>query len=179
VLDVGAGLSWGAGLISIGALIAITSVCLTVLYGQTRVMFAMSRDGLVPRAFARVSKRHTPAFVTLLFGGFIAVIAALVPLTVIVELVNIGTLFAFVIVNIGVVILRRTRPDLDRGFRVPLVPVVPIIGALLCIYLMAQLPFTTWVRFGLWLLAGLVIYFVYGMRHSRLQRGAAVHTSDV
>ena len=93
------------------------------------------------------------------------------PLEQIVQLVNIGTLFAFVVVNIGVIILRRTRPDLERGYRVPFVPVFPIIGTLLCLYLMIDLPLATWGRFLIWMALGLVIYFIYGMRHSRLRQG--------
>jgi basic amino acid/polyamine antiporter, APA family len=174
VLEDGAGMPWGATVISVGALIAITSVVLTVLYGQTRIMFAMSRDGLVPRRFSRVSERTgTPIGLTAGFALFIAAIAAVVPLAEIAKLVNIGTLFAFVLVNIGVIILRRTRPDLERGFRVPLVPVVPIIGCLLCGYLMITLPATTWERFVIWMALGLVIYFTYGRRHSRLRLAAA------
>jgi APA family basic amino acid/polyamine antiporter len=170
VLEDGAGMPWGATVISVGALIAITSVVLTILYGQTRIMFAMSRDGLVPRSFSNVSERTgTPVGLTAGFALLIAVLAALVPLTTIAELVNIGTLFAFVLVNIGVVILRRTRPDMERGFRVPFVPVFPIIGVLLCFYLMIKLPVDTWLRFVVWLVIGLVIYFAYGRRHSRLR----------
>ena len=172
VLDEGAGISWGATLISIGALIAITSVVLTVLYGQTRIMFAMSRDGLVPDKMASLSeRRRTPVFTTMLFGGLIAIIAALVPLTTIAELVNIGTLFAFFIVNIGVMVLRRTRPELDRGFRVPAVWVCAPIGAALCIYLMTKQPLDTWLRFFGWMALGLLIYFFYGRKHSKLRRG--------
>ena len=172
VLDKGANLSWGATVISVGALIAITSVVLTILYGQTRIMFAMSRDGLVPRGLSRVSERTgTPVGLTIGFALFISVIAAVVPLTTIAELVNIGTLFAFVLVNAGVIILRRTRPDLERGFHVPFVPVFPIIGILLCGYLMIDLPLATWGRFVVWMAIGLVIYFAYGRRHSRLRRG--------
>jgi APA family basic amino acid/polyamine antiporter len=178
VLSEGVGTSWGAGMIEIGALVAITSVVLTILYGQTRIMYAMSRDGLVPRAFSRTGARQTPVVATALFGILIAVLAATVPLDVIFELVNIGTLFAFVIVNIGVIVLRRTRPDLQRGFRVPWVPVVPIIGALLCFYLMKQLTVETWLRFIGWLLLGLIIYFAYGRRHSRLQQGETVITDE-
>jgi APA family basic amino acid/polyamine antiporter len=131
----------------------------------------MSRDGLLPDIFARLSARRTPWVTTLMFGILTAMIAALLPLTEIAKLVNIGTLFAFLIVNIGVIILRRTQPDLERGFRVPFVPVFPIIGSLLCIYLMSRLEFETWARFVGWLVLGLVIYFVYGRTHSRLQRG--------
>ena len=166
------GMDWGATVISIGALIAITSVVLTILYGQTRIMFAMSRDGLVPRGLAKISAtRRTPARITAGFGIFIALIAAFVPLSAIVELVNIGTLFAFVVTNIGVIVLRRTRPDLERGFKVPWVPVVPIIGALLAIYLMTRLEGATWWRFAIWMALGLLIYSVYGYRHSRLRQG--------
>ena len=179
VLAEGVGTSWGSGMIEVGALIAITSVVLTILYGQTRIMYAMSRDGLVPPIFSKVSRRQTPAAATALFGVLIAILAATVPLDVIFELVNIGTLFAFVIVNIGVIVLRRTRPELPRGFRVPWVPVVPIIGALLCVYLMRELTVETWLRFLGWLALGLLIYFAYGRRHSKLQHGETVITKDV
>jgi APA family basic amino acid/polyamine antiporter len=176
VLDEGAGFGWAANIISFGALVAITSVVLTILYGQTRIMFAMCRDGLMPRAFANVNeKTRTPIRITATFGVLIAVVAAFVPLTEIVKLVNIGTLFAFIVVNIGVVVLRRTKPDLKRGYRVPFVPVFPIIGTLLCIYLMRYLERDTWLRFIGWLLLGLIIYFIYGKRHSRLRRGEVVN----
>jgi APA family basic amino acid/polyamine antiporter len=174
VLDKGAGLSWGATLISIGALIAITSVVLTILYGQTRIMFAMARDGLVPPRLAKLhDARRTPAFTTALFAFFIAILAAVVPLSEIAKLVNIGTLFAFLLVNVGVMVLRRTRPDLERGFRVPAVYVCAPIGAALCMYLMITLPLATWLRFVGWLVAGLAIYGLYGRRHSRVRRGEA------
>jgi APA family basic amino acid/polyamine antiporter len=175
-IKIGAGLDWAGDLLSFGALVAITSVTLTILYGQTRIFFAMSRDGLLPDVFARLSVRRTPWITTLTFGILTAVMAALLPLTEIAKLVNIGTLFAFLIVNIGVIILRRTQPDLERGFRVPFVPVFPLIGAVLCIYLMSRLELVTWIRFGGWLLLGLVIYFVYGRTHSRLQRGQGPDT---
>jgi basic amino acid/polyamine antiporter, APA family len=171
VLDKGAGWPGGATIISIGALIAITSVVITIFYGQTRIMFAMSRDGLVPRRLSSLTARRTPAFTTILFAIPIAVLAALVPLKEIAELVNIGTLFAFLLVNIGVMVLRRTRPELDRGFRVPAVFVCAPIGGALCIYLMAQLPAVTWLRFGIWLVVGLIIYAAYSRSHSRLRRG--------
>jgi len=174
-LEDGAGISWGAALISVGALVAITSVVLTVMYGQTRIFFAMCRDGLAPRRLAKISPRFkTPIVITASFGAFIAVIAAVVPLAEIVELVNIGTLFAFFVSNLAVIVLRRTQPDMKRTFRVPFVPFFPIIGAGLCVYLMSRLPATTWWRFGVWLAIGLLIYFLYGRRHSRLQRGQVV-----
>jgi APA family basic amino acid/polyamine antiporter len=176
VVTKGVGISWAGDLISFGALIAITSVVLTVLYGQTRIMFAMCRDGLLPARFAAVSQRTgTPVMVTATFGILIAILAALVPLKTIAELVNIGTLFAFLLVNIGVIWLRYSRPDLERPFRVPAVWVVGVVGGALCVYLMAQLPGATWLRFFGWMALGLVIYAAYGYRHSRLRTGE--HTS--
>jgi basic amino acid/polyamine antiporter, APA family len=170
-LSEGAGIGWGADIVSFGALVAITSVVLTMLYGQTRVAFAMSRDGLMPERLATVWERtRTPVLLTLLFAAPIALIAAFVPLTDIAELVNIGTLFAFLIVNIAVIWLRRTKPDMERRFRVPFVPVFPLIGAALCIYLMTKLPSDTWMRFIVWLILGLVIYAAWGYRHSRMRR---------
>jgi basic amino acid/polyamine antiporter, APA family len=151
--------------------VAIPSVILVILYGQTRIFFAMCRDGLLPPRFATVHPRFgTPARLTLGLGGLIAVLAALVPLGQIVELVNIGTLFAFVLVNIGVIVLRRTRPDMPRPYRVPLSPVVPLLGVAFAVYLMKDLPGLTWLRFAVWLAIGLAIYWLYGYRHSRLRR---------
>ncbi len=169
-LQDGTNLDWAAAVVSLGAVVAITSVLLVVLYGQTRIFFAMCRDGLMPQSFARVSPRFgTPVRLTVSFGILIAVLAAFVPLSSIVELVNIGTLFAFVLVNIGVIVLRRTKPDMERPFRTPFVPVVPAIGVLLCLYLMKDLPGTTWIRFLVWMIIGLVIYAAYGYKHSRLR----------
>ena len=141
MLDEGAGIDWAADVISFGALVAITSVVLTLLYGQSRILFAMSRDGLLPRRVSRVHRADAHAGVHHRRSS-----ASCSPRsppscrsTEIVKLVNIGTLFAFVVVNIGVIILRRTRPDLERGYRVPFVPVFPLIGTALCIYLMVDL----------------------------------------
>jgi APA family basic amino acid/polyamine antiporter len=170
-LDAGAGYSWGAALIDVGALVAIASVVLTIFYGQTRIMFAMCRDGLLPRKFATLSSRQTPIFITIAFGVMAGVLTAFVPLEDLAELVNIGTLFAFFLVNAGLIVLRRTKPDLERGFRVPLVPLFPLIGMALCVFLMTYLEALTWLRFGIWMVIGLTIYFVYGRFHSRLQRG--------
>jgi basic amino acid/polyamine antiporter, APA family len=166
----GAGIPWAGGLLALGALVAITSVVLVIMYGQTRIFFAMCRDGLMPRRLAHVHPRYgTPARLTIGFGIIIAILAAFVPLGQIVELVNIGTLFAFVLVNLGVIILRRTKPDMPRPFRVPLVPLLPLLGIACCVYLMAQLPLSTWLRFGFWLVVGLLIYFLYSRRHSRIR----------
>lgn len=170
----GAGFGWGADIISLGALVAITSVVLTILFGQTRITMTMGRDGLLPAVFGRVSERTgTPVLATIIFTVLIATIAAFIPLSEIAKLVNIGTLFAFLIVNVGVIVLRRTQPDLDRRFKVPFVPVLPIVGGALCVYLMFQLPASTWVRFGVWMALGLAIYTLYGHRHSKLRRDPA------
>jgi APA family basic amino acid/polyamine antiporter len=131
----------------------------------------MSRDGLLPERMAEVHPRYgTPAKLTIGLGVLIALLAAFVPLGAIVELVNIGTLFAFVLVNIGVIVLRRTRPDMPRPYRVPLSPVFPLIGVAFAIYLMTDLPLATWIRFVIWLGVGMLIYGFYGYRHSRLRR---------
>jgi len=174
-LDEGAGISWAASLVAFGALVAITSVLITIFYGQTRIFFAMARDGLMPRGIAKVSPRTgTPVKLTFGLGIFIATLAAFVPLNQIVELVNIGTLFAFLLVNVGVVILRHTSPDMERPFKVPFAnprfPLFPIIGCCLIGYLMYQLPGTTWWRFGVWMVLGILIYVFYGRKHSLLQR---------
>ncbi|MFG1606656.1 amino acid permease [Actinoplanes sp. NPDC049265] len=172
-LDKGAGISWAAGILALGAVVAITSVVLVIMYGQTRIFFAMCRDGLLPQRLAKVNQRYgTPARLTIGLGVLIAILAALVPLSEIVKLVNIGTLFAFVLVNIGVIILRRTRPDMPRPYRVPWSPVLPIIGVLFAIYLMTDLPVDTWIRFVVWLVIGIVIYFAYGYRNSKVRKQA-------
>ena len=169
-LDKGAGIGWAAGILALGAVIAITSVVLVIFYGQTRIMFAMCRDGLMPQRLATVNQRYgTPARLTVGLGVLIAILAALVPLGTIVELVNIGTLFAFVLVNIGVIILRRTRPEMPRPYRVPWVPVLPVLGVAFAVYLMTDLPGLTWLRFGIWLAVGMIIYALYGYRNSRVR----------
>ncbi|HET6508609.1 MAG TPA: amino acid permease [Baekduia sp.] len=168
----GAGLGpWAGDIMSIGALVAITSVVLTIFYGQTRIFFSMCRDGLMPfgEKLSKLSPRKVPSRIILMFGVLIAIMAALIPLHELAELVNIGTLFAFLLVNIGVIVLRRTEPDMERPFRVPLVPLFPLIGAGLCIYLMTKLQGATWWRFGIWLVIGLVIYTLYGRFHSRVR----------
>ena len=171
----GAGLgSWAGDIMSLGALIAITSVVLTIYYGQTRIFFSMCRDGLVPGGgwLSRLSPRHVPVRITVGFGVLIAIMAALIPLSELAELVNIGTLFAFFLVNAGVIVLRRLEPDMERPFRVPFVPLFPLIGMALCVYLMTKLQGTTWWRFGIWLAIGLAIYAFYGRFHSRVHRDA-------
>jgi len=158
-----------ATVISIGALLGLTTVMMILMLGQSRVFFAMSRDRLLPPAFAKVSPRFgTPLRTSVLTGVVVATISTFVPLTALAELVNIGTLFAFVLVAIGVVVLRHTRPDLERAFRCPGVPAVPVLAVLAAVYLMLNLPAATWIRFFVWMALGLVVYFAYGARRSRL-----------
>ena len=165
------GLNVGAALVSIGALAATTSVLLVFQLGQPRIFYAMARDGLLPPWAAKVHPKYrTPHVTTILTGVFVAVFAAFAPIDAIIELTNIGTLFAFVLVAIGILVLRKIDPDRPRPFRTPLVPLVPILAILSCVGLMLGLPLDTWIRFGLWLLAGLVIYLLYGRKHSVLRK---------
>jgi APA family basic amino acid/polyamine antiporter len=146
-------------------------VILVLMLGQARVLFAMSRDGLLPPALARVHPGFgTPWRITVTIVVVVAALGGFVPLSKLSELVSIGTLFAFMIVSVGVVILRRTRPDLPRAFRTPLVPLLPILAVLSCAWLMLNLPVDTWIRFVVWMAIGFVLYFGYGYRHSRLGR---------
>ncbi|MDT9682247.1 amino acid permease [Streptomyces sp. TRM76323] len=160
---------WYAGFISFGAAVGLITVCMILLLGQTRVFFAMSRDGLLPRFFSRTHPVFsTPYRATVLLGVVIAVIAGLTSIEELATLVNIGTLFAFVVVAAGVVILRRTRPDLPRAFRTPLVPWLPAASVAASLWLMLNLPAETWLRFAVWMALGVVVYFLYGRSHSRL-----------
>lgn len=166
------GQPWLATVISIGAIAGLTTVVMIMMLGQSRVLFAMSRDNLLPGRLAAVHPRFgTPSRITIVIGAATAVLAGFIPLAELAELVNIGTLFAFAVVSIGVVILRRTRPDLPRAFRTPWVPVVPALSVLACVYLMLNLPVETWLRFLVWLAIGVAFYFAYGHRHSRLNPG--------
>ncbi|GES28568.1 amino acid permease [Streptomyces angustmyceticus] len=158
-----------ADVISFGAAVGLTSVCMILLLGQSRVFFAMSRDGLLPRVFSRSHPRFgTPYRSTLALGGVVAVVSGFTSIDELAELVNIGTLFAFVVVAVGVVLLRRSRPDLPRSFRTPWVPVVPLLSVLASLWLMLNLPAETWVRFAIWMVVGFGVYFLYGRSHSRL-----------
>jgi APA family basic amino acid/polyamine antiporter len=169
------GLGWASALVSLAAVAGLTSVILVDLITMTRIGFAMGRDGLLPPAMAKVSPRTgTPVRMTLLFAGLVFVMATLVPLEELANLVSIGTLFAFVLVSAAVPLLRRTRPELTRPFRVPFSPVVPALSALACLYLMTNLTIETWIRFLVWLALGLVVYASYGYRHSRARARAAV-----
>ena len=163
------GLNVVSGIISLGAVAGLTSVLLVLLLGQSRIFFAVSRDGLLPAAFSRVHPRfRTPYIPTMITAVAVGMTAALLPIQEIAELTNIGTLFAFVLVCAGVWILRHLEPGLKRPFRSPLVPVVPILGIFFCAYLMSSLPTVTWIRFFVWMALGLGIYFSYGRFHSRV-----------
>lgn len=166
-----AGQNWAAGFIDLGAVLGMLTVILVMSYGQTRIIYAMSRDGLLP---ARLSTIHpkfgTPFFTTWLVGIFFGLIGALVPLNVLAELINIGTLAAFSMVSIAVLILRRTHPHLQRAFRCPGVPVVPVLAVASCLFLMLNLRGFTWIAFAIWLAIGLLLYFSYARWHSLLGR---------
>ena len=162
------GITWGAEIISVGAVLGITSVMLVLLYGQSRIFFAMSRDGLLPRTFSKVHPvLKTPVRVTILVGSITAILAGLLPLESMAELVNIGTLAAFIIVAAGIIVLRRTNPDAERPFRCPLVPLIPMMAVIFCAYLILALPTITHLRFVVWLVIGLLIYFSYGARRMK------------
>ncbi|TFB86416.1 amino acid permease [Cryobacterium algoricola] len=164
---VAVGAGWAAEVISVGILIGLTTVIMVLLLGLSRVLFAMSRDGLLPRGLSVTSaKRGTPARVQIIAGTAVALIAGLTNVGVLEEMINIGTLSAFVLVSIAVVVLRKKRPDLKRAFKVPLSPYLPILSAVLCFWLMLNLTTLTWVRFAVWLAIGLAVYFAYGRRHS-------------
>ena len=166
-----AGLDWAAGIVSLGAVISMTAVLLVFQLGQPRIFFSMSRDGLLPKYFSKVHPKYqTPHTTTIWTGIVVALVSGVANINEIVELTNIGTLFAFVLVCLGVIILRRTDPDAPRVFKTPLVPLVPLLGILTCLWLMVGLPTVTWIRFGIWLAAGLVLYFSYGFWKSHLRK---------
>ena len=182
------GMNWAAGIVAFGAVIATTAVLLVFQYGQARIFFSMARDGLLAPSFAKIHPRYkTPHITTIWIGVVVAALSAFANLDVFVELTNIGTLFAFILVCVGIMVLRRKDPNRKRAFRAPLVPLTPILGILVCLYLIVGVPWfesspgggmtfvrygglptATWIRFVVWLVLGLVIYFSYGYRKSRL-----------
>ena len=163
---------WAQALISAGALAGLTSVLLVFQLGQPRIFMAMGRDGLLPQYFSRIHPRfRTPHITTIWTGIAVGGVAMFTDIGSLADLTNIGTLFAFILVCCGVIVLRRKEPGRPRPFRVPLVPLFPIIGVLLCFALMLSLPIETWIRFFVWLVIGLAIYFLYGIRNSKLARG--------
>jgi basic amino acid/polyamine antiporter, APA family len=165
------GQNWVAGIISLGAISGITTVLLVMLYGQTRVFYAMSRDGLLPKIFSEIHPKYkTPFKSTWVTGVVVCLVAGLTPIGIVSEMVNIGTLAAFVLVSVGVMALRIKQPNLNRSFKVPFVYVVAPLAIIFCFVLMAMLPGATWLRFGVWLALGFVIYFAYGMKNSKLAK---------
>ena len=173
------GLPWAKYLISLGALTGITSVLLVMMLSQPRIFLAMARDGLVPPAFfsAIHPRFQTPWKSTILIGVCVALMAGLLPLRILAELVNIGTLFAFVVVCGAVLVMRKTHPDAERPFKVPLVPLTPILGIAICLLLMFSLPWENWLRLVIWLGIGFLIYFGYGIRHSVMNPGAVKYVA--
>jgi APA family basic amino acid/polyamine antiporter len=168
-----AGETWVAGFVDLGAILGMTTVILVMAYGQTRIIFAMSRDGLLPTKLSTVHPKFgTPFFATWMVGIVFGLIAAVVPLNVLAELINIGTLAAFCLVSVAVIILRKKRPDLHRAFRCPGVPVVPLLAVAFCVALMSFLSSTTWIAFSIWLSIGLLVYFGYARHRSALNGGA-------
>jgi APA family basic amino acid/polyamine antiporter len=164
-----AGENWVAGFVDLGAILGMTTVILVMAYGQTRIIYAMSRDGLLPKRLSSVHpKFQTPFFATWMVGLFFGVVAAFVPLNILTELINIGTLAAFSLVSIAVVIMRKKRPDLKRTFRVPFVPVIPALAVIFCVMLMTYLSWHTWVAFVIWIVLGLCVYFGYARKRSLL-----------
>jgi APA family basic amino acid/polyamine antiporter len=169
------GYNIGSALVGTGAIAGITTVLLVLMYGQTRVFFAMSRDGLIPASICKVHPKYgTPHIITIVAGIAVALIAGFTPIGIIAELTNIGTLFAFVVSAIGVWVLRITRPDLERPFKCPAVSVIAPLAILSCGYLMYNLPHETWIRFFVWSAIGFVVYFLYSYRNSALNKSKPV-----
>jgi APA family basic amino acid/polyamine antiporter len=166
------GLTWFSPVVKVSALFGLFSTMLVQLLGQTRIFYSMSRDGLLPELFGAVHPRYrTPWLSTMLTGGVVTVVAGLLPIGVLGQLVSIGSLLAFVLVCIGVIVLRRTAPDVVRPFRCPGVPWVPVFGALACVAQMVSLPLKTWARLVVWMALGLAIYLLYSRRRAQERRG--------
>ncbi|MDR0295065.1 MAG: amino acid permease [Prevotellaceae bacterium] len=167
----GTGLAWMSPLIKLGAIAGISSVILVMMMGQSRIYYAISKDGMLPKLFSKVTvKRGVPQNATIFAGSATGLIAGLFPLNVLGELVSIGTLMAFTIVCVSVMVLRKTHPELKRPFKVPLVWLIPSLGAFFCLLQMVSLPWSTWLRLILWMLVGIVIYFLYGKWHSHIRK---------
>jgi len=167
----GKSMFWLRPIVKIAAIAGLSSVILVMLLGQPRIFYSMSKDGLLPPVFSKVHpKFKTPYISTILTGCVAIVLAGVLPISILGELVSIGTLLAFAIVCVGILVLRKTRPDIERPFRTPFVPTIPILGALICLIQMAALPLDTWLRLIVWMAIGFIIYFAYGHRHSKLRK---------
>ncbi|OEC85366.1 MULTISPECIES: amino acid permease [Methanobacterium] len=173
------GANWTASIVSFGALFGLTSVLLTSLFGQTRIFYSMSRDGLLPGVFSKIHPNfRSPVLSTIIVGAVASIIAAFLPLSIIIELVNIGTLSAFIFLALSIIILRKQQPDIERKFKCPLVPVIPVLSIIFCVFLIFQLSITTLERFAVSLIIGLTVYFAYGSRKSRLRNKRTVKKED-
>ncbi|MBZ4201220.1 MAG: amino acid permease [Methylotenera sp.] len=165
------GYTWASTLVATGVLAGLITVLLVLLYGLTRILFSMSRDGLISPVFSQVNPdRQTPTKIILMCGAIVSIVAGFIPLGELAETVNIGTLASFVMVCVGVIVLRKRQPLLKRPFKNPWNPLIPTLGILSCGALMTFLPAVTWMRFGIWILIGVVVYFVYSMHHSKLNK---------
>ena len=173
------GANWAASIVSFGAIFGLTSVLLTSLFGQTRIFYSMSRDGLLPGVFSKIHPNfRSPVLSTIIVGIIASIIAAFLPLSVIIELVNIGTLSAFIFLALSIIILRKQQPDIERKFKCPLVPVIPFLSIIFCVFLIFQLSVTTLERFAASLIIGLAVYFAYGSRKSKLRNKKAMENED-
>jgi APA family basic amino acid/polyamine antiporter len=162
-------------IVKLGAIAGLSSVMVVMMLGQPRVFMSMGRDGLLPSWASKIHpKFRTPYVTTIITGVAVAIAAGFTPIRILGELVSIGTLLAFVIVSIGIIVLRRKRPDLHRPFKTPLVPLVPALSAVVALALMASLPRETWERLVIWMVVGIVLYFAYGYKHSVLRHGSAI-----
>jgi APA family basic amino acid/polyamine antiporter len=166
----GKSMFWLRPIVKIAAIAGLSSVILVMLMGQPRIFFSMSRDGLLPPVFSKVHRRfQTPYISTIVTGVVAMIVAGVLPISILGELVSIGTLLAFIIVCLSVLVLRKSKPDITRPFKTPWVPVVPILGALICFVQMASLPLDTWLRLVIWMAIGFLIYFFYGIKHSKIR----------
>jgi len=164
----GKGMFWLRPIVKIAAIAGLSSVILVMLMGQPRIFYSMSKDGLLPPLFSKVHPRFKTPYVSTILTGLVAIVlAGILPISILGELVSIGTLLAFAIVSISIIVLRKTRPDLHRPFRTPFVPLIPLLGALICLVQMLALPLDTWLRLFVWMAIGLIIYFSYGIYHSK------------
>jgi APA family basic amino acid/polyamine antiporter len=164
----GEGMFWLRPIVKIAAIAGLSSVILVMLLGQPRIFYSMSKDGLLPPVFSKVHPRYKTPYISTILTGLVAIVlAGVLPISILGELVSIGTLLAFAIVCVSIIVLRKTRPELERPFRTPFVPWIPALGALICLIQMAALPVDTWLRLLVWMAIGLVIYFSYGISHSK------------
>jgi len=168
----GEGMFWLRHIVKIAAIAGLSSVILVMLLGQPRIFFTMAKDGLLPPVFSKVHPKFKTPYISTIATGFVAmIVAGILPISILGELVSIGTLLAFIIVCISVLVLRKARPEIERPFKTPWVPAVPILGALICFIQMAALPFDTWLRLIVWMVIGFSIYFFYGIKHSKVRKG--------